>query len=219
MILRDILGTRSPVALRVGAASLAGLGMALAVALNNRREYAPAAGWIAAAVVYLAWTWAMTVRMDAAQTREYALLHERDGTRHVSHVLVLVACLTSLAGVGYLLHATSGDKPDLAAGLVGVLSVMASWFAIHTVYMLRYARLYYNAPNQDGPGMSFDGPPPTYLDFAYVAFTIGMCYSVSDNNLNQRTLRKTVLSQGLISYVFGAIIIAITLNLVSGLTG
>lgn len=206
-------------ALRVGAASVAGLGMALVTAVRGPDEYAPAAGWIAGAVVYLAWTWAMTGGMDAAQTREHALFHERDGTRRVSHVVIMAAGLTSLAGVGFLLHATSGDEPDLAAAVVGVLSVMASWFTIHTVYMLRYARLYYNAPNPDDPGMRFDGPPPTYLDFAYVAFTIGMCYGVSDNNLNQRTLRISVLSQGLISYGFGAIIIAITLNLVSELTG
>ncbi len=219
-----MLGTRTPVALRVGAASVAGLGMALLTAVRGPGEYAPAAGWIAGAVVYLAWTWATTARMDAAQTREHALFHERDGTRHVSHVVIMAAGLTSLAGVGFLLHATSGDEPDLAAAVVGVLSVMASWFTIHTVYTLRYARLYYNAPNPDDPGMRFDGPPPTYLDFAYldfayVAFTIGMCYGVSDNNLNQRTLRKSVLSQGLISYGFGAIVIAITLNLVSELTG
>jgi uncharacterized membrane protein len=83
--------------------------------------------------------------------------------------------------------------------------------------MLRYARLYYNAPDPKRPGMDFDGDLPTYLDFAYVAFTIGMCYSVPDNGLSNRKLRMTVLSHGMMSYVFGTFIIAMALNLVGGL--
>ena len=84
--------------------------------------------------------------------------------------------------------------------------------------MLRYARLYYTAP-PEARGIDVEGEPPTYFDFAYIAFTIGMCYSVSDNGLNTRQLRVTVLSQAMVSYVLGTVIIAITLNLISGLAG
>jgi len=216
-MLREVLGARGPVAFRVGAALLAGLGMALVTASSGLSHYAPAAGWITASVVFLAWTWAVIWRMDAAATRQHALHYERDGTRHVSHVMVTAAGLTSFAGVGYLLYATSGTKPDLAAGVVGILSVFGSWFVIHTVYTLRYARLYYTASDPQRPGMGFDGDPPTYLDFAYVAFTIGMCYSVPDNGLSNRQLRLTVLSHGMVSYLFGTFIIAMMLNLVGGL--
>ena len=218
-MLSDRLGARSPGALRVGAAGLAGLGSWVVVGLNTQRAYAPAVAWITTAVVYLAWTWAVTWRMDAPATKQHALFHERDGTRHTAHLIVTIASLASLGGVAYLLWATSGDKPDLPAGIVGVLSVFASWFTIHTVYMLRYARLYYNAPDPNAPGIDYEGDPPTYTDFAYLAFTVGMCYSLSDNGVNNRKLRKTVLSQAMVSYVLGTIIIAITLNLVGGLAG
>jgi len=216
-MLRDVLGDRGPVAFRVGAALLAGLVTALMMASKGLSHYAPAAGWITASAVFLAWTWAVIWRMDAPATRQHALHYERDGTRRVSHVMVMAAGLTSFAGVGYLLYATSGNKPDLAAGMVGILSIFGSWNVIHTVYMLRYARLYYNAPDPERPGMDFDGDPPTYLDFAYVAFTIGMCYSVPDNGLSNRQLRMTVLSHGMVSYLFGTVIIAMMLNLVGGL--
>jgi len=215
--LRDVLGARGPVAFRVGAALLAGLVMTLVLASKGLSHYAPAAGWITASAVFLAWTWGVIWRMDAAATRQHALHYERDGTRHVSHLMVMAASLTSFAGVGYLLDATSGNKPDLAAGIVGILSVFGSWFVIHTVYMLRYARLYYNAPDPKRPGMDFDGDLPTYFDFAYVAFTIGMCYSVPDNGLSNRKLRMTVLLHGMLSYLFGTFIIAMMLNLVGGL--
>lgn len=219
-MLRDRLGAGSPVALRVGTAGLAGLGTAFGAGLNTQRAYAPAVGWITTALVYLAWTWAVTWRMDAAATKQHALFHERDGTRHTAHVIVMIASMASLGGVAYLLKATSQPgNPDLAAGVVGILSVFASWFTIHTVYMLRYARLYYNAPQPEDPGIDFEGNPPTYVDFAYLAFTIGMCYSLSDNGVSNRKLRIAVLSQAMVSYVLGTVIIAITLNLVGGLAG
>lgn len=219
MTVNDLLGARGPVAFRLAAAVVVGLGTGFAVAASHRPYYAPAAGWIAAGLVYLLWTWAVTWPMDPEETRQHALFYERDGTRHLAHLIIAIASLISLAGVAYLFHATSGDKPDVAAGLVGVLSVVVSWVVFPTIYTLRYARLYYNAPDPQNPGMDFEGGPPSYLDFAYVAFTIGMCFSVPDNGLSSRKLRKSVLSQGVLSYLFGTIIIATTMNLVSGLTG
>lgn len=218
MKLSDAVGSRGPLAFRLATAVIAGFAAAIPALMTGRSHYAPAIGWITTAAVYLLWTWAVTWRMDASATREHAVLHERDGTRRLAHAIVVVASLVSLAGVGYLLYATSGEKPNMAAGTVGVLSVVASWITIHTVYMLRYARLYYNAPDAQHPGIDFEGDPPSYIDFAYVAFAIGMCYSVPDNSLSNRKLRATVLRQGLLSYLFGTIIIATTLNLVSGLT-
>ena len=191
--------------------------MTLVALLSDKPHYAPAAGWITPSAVFLAWTWAVVWRMDAAQTRQHALHSESDGTRRVSHVMVAVTSLTSFAGVGYLLYATSGAKPDLAAGIVGIVSVVGSWIVIHTVFMLRYARLYYNAPDPDQPGLQFDGDPPAYRDFGYFAFMIGMCYSVPDNGLSSSRFRMPVWSQGMISYVFGTFIIAMTLNLVGSL--
>lgn len=206
-------------AFRLAAACIVGLTTAFLAANSDRPHYAAAVGWIAGAVVYLVWTWAVIWRMDTAATREHAEFHERDGTRHLSHVIVVAASLTSLAGVGYLFYATSGNTPDLAAGLVGVLSVLSSWCAIHTVYTLRYARMFYSAADPQRPGMNFDGDPPAYLDFAYVAFAIGMCFSVPDIGLTNRTFRTTVMSHSLVSYLFATIFIAIAVNLVGGLTG
>lgn len=219
MTLRDFFSARSPVAFRLAAACIVGLLTAWLFAATELPHYAPAVGWIAAATVYLVWTWAVIRRMDTAATREHAIFHERDGTRRLSHVIIVGASLTSLAGVVFLLHATGGDKPDLAAGLVGVLSVASSWCAIHTVYTLRYARMFYTDPNPQRPGMSFDGDPPAYLDFAYVAFAIGMCYSVPDIGLRSRTLRTTVMSHAMVSYLFATFFIAMTVNFVAGLTG
>jgi uncharacterized membrane protein len=116
--------------------------------------------------------------------------------------------------VGYLLMAESSKGGNIAAAVVGVLSVAASWFAVHTVFTLRYARLYYTSP---GKGMDFHDGEPTYADFAYVAFTIGMTYQVSDTDLKSRTIRATALGHAMLSFLLGAIILAVTINLVAGL--
>jgi uncharacterized membrane protein len=76
--------------------------------------------------------------------------------------------------------------------------------------MLRYARLYYTGA--DG-GISFnEDDPPAYSDFAYLAFTIGMTFQVSDTNIEDKTIRRTALRQALISYLFGAVLVAMTVN-------
>ena len=215
--LRGQLGADGPAALRVAIAGAAGIIAAILTDANVRLAYAPAVGWITAATVYLAWTWRLVLPMGAAATQDHAQNHEKDGSRRPAHVLVLTASLASLAGVGYLLIATRGDTRDLMAGGVGILSVAASWFAVHTIYGLRYAQLYYTAPEQEPPPIDFNGEQPAYFDFGYLAFTIGMCYGVSDTNLTNRKLRTVVLAHAALSYLLGTVIIATTLNLVSDL--
>jgi uncharacterized membrane protein len=95
--------------------------------------------------------------------------------------------------------------------------VALAWATVHTLFTTRYAKLYYTG--RDG-GIEFNEPgPPRYTDFAYVAFTIGMTYQVSDTTLQTSQMRRTALRHALLSYVFGVGIIATTINLVAGLGG
>jgi uncharacterized membrane protein len=96
---------------------------------------------------------------------------------------------------------------------VAVATVALSWLAVQAVFILRYAHLYY----VEG-GIDFhDDMAPNYADFAYVGFTIGMTYQVSDTDLNSKRIRRTALRHALLSYVFGIAVIAITINVVAGL--
>jgi uncharacterized membrane protein len=98
---------------------------------------------------------------------------------------------------------------------LGVLSVVISWAVVHTTYMLRYAKLYYTDPPG---GIDFNsGDPPRFLDFAYLAFTIGMTFQVSDTPLRTSEIRANAFRHALLSYLFGTVIIAITINLVASL--
>ena len=107
-----------------------------------------------------------------------------------------------------------GALKYLQAGFA-VLSVFASWVLIHTVYTLKYARLYYEGTPG---GVSFNEDDlPQYSDFAYLSFTIGMTFQVSDTDLESKQFRRTALHQAWISFPLGAVIIASSINLVSGL--
>jgi uncharacterized membrane protein len=183
------------------------VGVAAAVPLGW--EFGPVVTWLVASVLYLTWTWLAIGGMDAVTTKNRAT--REDPTLGASHLILLLASVASLAGVALLLVASTRSQ-GLVAALLGVLSVAASWVTIHTVYTLGYAAEYYSG--EEG-GIDFNQKePPSYVDFAYVGFTLGMTYQVSDTTISDSRLRGMVLRQALISYVLGAVVIATTVNLV-----
>ncbi|MGV1087466.1 MAG: DUF1345 domain-containing protein [Mycobacterium sp.] len=207
---------RISVALTFGA-----LAAVLVGTLRQEWHYAPAVGWIVAAAVYLVWTWSILFPMDAQRTIAHVHQRHEDGNPRLSHAIVLTASLAGLAGVGYLLAATSGNERHLGEALIGVLSVIASWFAIHTAFTMRYSLLYYTDPRADSISYHQEKEhyQPCYKDFAYLAFTVGMTYQVSDTDLASPRMRGSVLGQALVSFLVGAIILASTINLVLELAG
>ncbi len=191
------------------------LGVTVALAVGNTAGWRFAlAGWVAAAGVYVAWTQLILCGMDAEQTRSWAT--REDPTRWVADAVILSASIASLGGVGYVVAAGShSGARALEAAIVGILTVAASWFAVHTLFTVHYARLYYS----DEPGgINFHDPePPRFRDFAYVAFTVGMTYQVSDTEIGLTSIRATVLRHALLSYLLGAVVLAVTINLIAGL--
>ncbi len=111
-------------------------------------------------------------------------------------------------------NSAGGSAQDMLAALT-LCSVAASWLVVHTVFTLRYARLYYTDP---AGGIDFNqDAAPQYLDFAYLALTIGRTYQVSDTDLQTSQIRAVALRQALISFLLGAVILATTINLIAGL--
>ena len=103
----------------------------------------------------------------------------------------------------------------LLTALFTVGTVVVSWLAINVDYTLRYAHLYYTEPTG---GVDFNGiKEPDYRDFAYLAFTIGMTYQVSDTNLRtHRPSSTTCCCCTPLSYLFGVVIIAAVINVSAG---
>lgn len=197
---------------RLAVSAAAGITVSTTVAFLAPWEVALLAGWDAALAVYVAWVWASVGALDAQATERVA------GSEDLSHAaaefVLIAASVMNLVSVALaLVHAN--DASLLAAAMINVatvLSVSLSWAAVHTVFALRYARLYY-----ESGGLRFNGGPPDYRDFAYVAFTIGMTYQVSDTAIVTKPMRRVALRHTLLSYLFGAVIGATVINVVVGL--
>ncbi|GIT80128.1 hypothetical protein LLS1_17970 [Leifsonia sp. LS1] len=200
---------------RMIVALAAGVAVGVVVGLLDAWHYAVIAGWAGACVVYIVWVWTTVWRLDGAQTRSHATLE--DPGRRVTDWLLLFASVASVVAVVYIVVDARHLKgaPQLVVALLAVLSVALSWVLVHTVYTLRYARMYYR---KDG-GVDFNQKePPRYSDFAYLAFTLGMTFQVSDTNISSSYIRRAILRHTLLSYLFGSVILATTVNLVAGLT-
>ncbi|RFA15959.1 hypothetical protein B7R22_04950 [Subtercola boreus] len=204
-------------AARVVAMFVVGVVAALLCGLLGYWSGAAVVGWIFAAAVYISVVAVHTHGRDAEQTAKHAT--REDPSRGVSELLLLLASLASIAAVVIVLLGSSDSRglERFGVGALAVLSLTLSWVLVHTLFMLRYASLYYREP--DG-GVDFNQKePPRYSDFAYIAFTIGMTYQVSDTSFQTSDFRSTALRHALLAYVFGAVILAATINLVAGLAG
>lgn len=171
------------------------------------------AGWDALTVVFLVWVWVIITGRDAAGTERLALAE--DDSRAVADTILLGASIGSLVAAGLTLaqagKATGGHAVLLTA--VALFSIALGWAAIHTTFTLRYARLFYTPPVG---GIDFESKPD-YRDLAYMAFTVGMTYQVSDTDVSRKEIRREVIRHALMSFVFGTTIIAVTINVVANL--
>ena len=197
----------------VGLSILIGVVVAVPLATFVAVDIGLLAGWDTAMVLYMAWVWATVWPMDGEVTARRA--EYTDPTRTTADLMVLCAAVASLFAVGLLLARASTFQggAQLLHVALGLGSVALSWAVVHTVFALRYARIYY--AGEDG-GVDFNEPgKPSYVDFAYLAFTIGMTYQVSDTALHSNQMRRAALQHALL---FGTGILATTVNLVASLS-
>ena len=215
----------APANTRVSVSTLIGLVAGVLVGLLLGWMYAAVIAFDVAALLFLVWTWAAVGRMDADQTAQHAT--REDPTRQTTRLIVLAACVASLGSVGYLLARAAKEQGALQAAVAALAlgSVAVSWFVVHGLFTLHYAELYFGGggdPAKPGAGKAGGidfglDTPPRYSDFAYLAFTVGMTYQLSDTPLTTRALRQSVLRHALLSYLFGALIIGASVNFVVSL--
>lgn len=173
------------------------------------------AGWATLGIVSVAWVLLVIWRMDAAQTRTHATAE--DPGRRLARLVAILGSIASLGAVAVVIIQARHASPLLSGLLAGVavLSVAASWALIQTDYLLRYAHLYYTEPVG---GIDFNqDEPPRYTDFVYVSVGLGMTYQVADTDVRDNGIRRIVIAQTLLAYLFGAIILATIINLVTSL--
>jgi len=210
-----IIGVRLDQRERLLIAAPLGIVAAVALAFFCPWQLAVLVGWDVAAIFVAGSVWTFVAALDATDTQRVST--REDDSHAVVDLIMVMACLISLVGVIVGLAHARGHAGALSSFLTGdaVFTVFLSWFTVHTLFVLRYARLYYS----ENPG-GIDFPhtdAPDYMDFVYLAFTIGMTFQVSDTGIGQRSIRRTVIRHALLSYIFGTVIVGVAINVVGNL--
>ncbi|MEO7371518.1 MAG: DUF1345 domain-containing protein [Ilumatobacteraceae bacterium] len=210
------MGTRLDQRERLLIAAPLGVAAAISVSFRFPWQLTVLVGWDVAALFVVVSVWTFIATLDGPSTERVAT--REDDSHVLSNAIMVIACLVSLVGVVLGLAHTRNRSGAITGVLTGVavFTVFLSWFTVHTLFVLRYARLYYS---ETPGGIDFPGndDQPDYMDFVYVAFTIGMTFQVSDTGLGQRKIRRTVIRHALLSYVFGSVIVGIVINVVGSL--
>jgi uncharacterized membrane protein len=206
--------------LRLAIAIATGLVTVAVIPPGTGGAFRAVAGWDAGAIVLGVLSWMVILRTEAAETRRLAAAE--DPGRRAAWVLVILASMFSLfanAAVLRDVRSCAAETRNLFVALC-VTAVAVAWLLTHTAYTLRYAHLYYRDDDEGEGGLTFPGDgPPAYLEFAYFAFTIGMCFQVSDVVITSRQIRRSVLGHSLLSFAYNTAILATAVSLVVGVLG
>ncbi|MFT8358031.1 DUF1345 domain-containing protein [Bifidobacterium aquikefiri] len=170
-------------------------------------------GWVSACLFYLARVWLRIARLDGERTREHA--QGEDPSRTIADIVIVVSSVVSVAALVIMMSTgRTSQEHTLPVAALTLSSILLTWGLIHTLYTLRYAGMYYSADHRcvDFPGTK----NPQYSDFAYLAFTMGMTFQVSDTDLTTQAVRKVALAHTLLSYLFNTLLIGATVNFLAG---
>ena len=181
----------------------------------------PAADWTealalsfdSAAAVFLASLLPLLADSDAATMRRHS--RENDANRVLLLLFTSLLTVVVMAAIaGELKAAQSGDP--LAIGKL-VLTLLLIWLFAQIVYALHYAHMFYAEPEAGGDrgGLDFPGTKtPTYSDFCYFSFTLGMTFQTSDVQVTSSSVRRIVVLHSFAAFVFNIGVIAFTINAV-----
>jgi len=177
-------------------------------------------GWNTFSLCLLIMTWITFKITTPDEIRRQAAL--QDASRVTIFIIILVSAFASFFAV--LLLVISKKEETQALDIpIAISGMFFSWFLVHTIFAMRYAHIYYGdhetKPDMFAGGLSFPNEnKPDYLDFAYFSFVLGMTFQVSDVQVTSKRLRRLALIHGILSFGFNTIIVALTINVIAGLT-
>ena len=215
MVDRSSLSLLLPVGRRLTIALVAGIAIGTAIGFVSHDPTSGALGAITVTgALFVAGGWLVLWPMDSTATRENV---GREDFRPVVRELVMVVAAVAALGAIVGLLVDGGNGAGVLPAVLAFACVFASWACLHLMYAARYAYLYFDADDDTPGGIDFNSDEvPAYRDFFYFSYNLGMTYQVSDTSVSDRRIRSVALRHCLLSYLFGAVILATTINLVAG---
>lgn len=176
--------------------------------------------WNTAVVLYIGLAVHTMLTAGPDLLRRRAALYD-DGEGVILLVSVLAAVLSVVAIVSEL--ATTRDVHGAARSLhigLAALTLLSSWAFIHTAFAFHYAHGYYSEgePDAEDPCLIFPGKDlPNYIDFLYFSFVIGTSGQTADVAFAATETRRIGLIHCVLSYLFNATVLALTINIAASL--
>ncbi len=173
--------------------------------------------WNGAVILFLVWVFLWMRGCSPEQL--YLRYKEEDASAVVFLVIVISAALLSLLAIVALLSTVrqvTGFERAMHV-LLAALTVSSSWLLVPTMFTLHYTDAFYSAGEQDRPLLFPHTPQPVFWDFAYFSFTIAAACQTADVSTADVSIRKAVLAQSLIAFLFNVSILGLAVNISAGL--
>jgi len=206
---------------RIASGVLVGVGVWVALALAGWARLAqPLIAWNVGAALYLTLVWRLFLGADEAEVRARAA--RQDEAPGIIFILALLAIAASLTGIVAALIQVKGETAatrSLVMALAGP-TLISSWAVLQSLFVGHYAHRHFQALDEGCAGFIFPGEAPrTYLDFVYLAVCIGSTAQISDCSVPSTGLRNLVTVHAATSFFYNTAVLALGINILSGLLG
>ncbi|KQM52366.1 hypothetical protein ASE80_25905 [Pseudomonas sp. Leaf15] len=202
---------------RLSSAAVLGLAMGILVPADTLISKI-LIGWNAGVWTYLALMLWLTSRSHADDVKRIAEIEDEN-----AGLVLFMVCIAAIASLATITVNLVGSKDlDSTARLLHYgftgMTVIGSWLLTGVIFSVHYARLFYTWDG-DEPALRFaEGlRNPNYWDFLYFSFTIGVAVQTADVGVATRGMRKVVLGQSLIGFLFNTAILGFSINIAAGL--
>lgn len=178
--------------------------------------------WNSSTYCFLGLTW-LTMVQSTPQKMRYKAQRQYEGRLAVFALIIAAACASILAIVFILNNKTdSHTSISNIHVLLSFLTIVASWFLVHTIFTMQYAYTFYQDKypysEHHAGGLVFpEEDCPDYWDFLYFSFVIGMTSQVSDVQAVTRVMRRIILVHSILSFFFNTTILALSINIIASL--
>ncbi len=178
--------------------------------------------WIAFSGVYLTISWVILIWRPVHDIRKHAT--KDDGSKIFVFIMVLLSSFAGMFMVLLLMISPSAESQNkLIFSIIAISGMLLSWIMVHSIFTFHYAHIFYDNISKDNKnaakGLIFpENDKPDYIDFAYFSFVIGCAFQVSDVAITSRKIRRLVFIHSLLAFGLNTFVVALTINLIAGLS-
>lgn len=177
-------------------------------------------GYDTSILIYVGWALSLMFKSKTSDIQQRALT-QNDGKFTVLF-LVFMALLFSMIVIFVDLSSVKNliGSEKYERLILSILTIVLSWFFLQLAFALHYAHdYYYETQHRRAGGLIFlpENESPDYFDFLYFSIVLGATAQTADVTLSSKNMRRTCLFHSMIAFFFNTTLLAITINMASGI--